>query len=332
MNVRKLGENVFLLKPYNKTDILSLFLLFSQNNVYVVKDVFWQPKIRREGVYERGERKKVRVKLTISKVYLEKQLNGLRLTGRAVESTNESVKGRGIGLTINIGDEIVVDADGELIERYVFETVFEDKVVVFNFDDVQATISLINSGIKLIDYKYYGSQKKEFSSILDRVLPLLNEALKLKNEFKLKLIVASSSVFLGYLKRKLREENIYFLETGSSGDFFGLLEIMRSEKFHKLLPRASSVYRSRISETVKKKLLFGEGVYGLNEVLDAFNKKICRALIATSPKIYELLKKDKERVEKLVLVVKKIRGDLLVIDVDTELGTLVNSLGGLICI
>ncbi|RLG60284.1 hypothetical protein DRN86_02915, partial [Candidatus Geothermarchaeota archaeon] len=285
MNIKQLNKEAFKLKINNKLDVLSLFLIFSTGKkVLIVKDVLWQPKIIHDFTIERGERKKVRIKGLVRKVYIERDLETLRVTCKIVESTEKGIKRRHLGETLHIGDEIIIEVDQRFIVNYVFqEEIKEENFLILLFDDSQAIFALIDRDVCILDSIYYGSYKfEEEYSIIRRLSSLIKKSLELRIKKGAKLIIASSSIFLRYLRKELTLKDVFFLDTDAFGDFSGLLELLRDRKFIKIANKTKIARYFKLMDSMKKKLISGEVFYGFNEVLDSLRKKRRKTVMMTS--------------------------------------------------
>lgn len=108
---RMIGDGRASCTLESRLDILLLYLYLSFNKAEVIYDIYWQERIpsKMGGPGERGERKKVRVKMLVDKAYLEEDLSGIRVNGRITDASEDGVKGRYMGFNLTLGKTILLE-------------------------------------------------------------------------------------------------------------------------------------------------------------------------------------------------------------------------------
>ncbi|NIM45136.1 MAG: hypothetical protein GTN80_05835 [Nitrososphaeria archaeon] len=343
MEVRFLERDIALCRIESRTDILSLYLLATETESWVHREILWQEKLRAKDKFEReerGKKRKVKVKLSVKKAYLEEDLKGIRMNGRIIECPKaEELKGRYIGIDLNIGERVAFEGDEETLKKYLVSTPrrWGGTAVLLVVDDREACAVLIRDLPEVLLDKQFGREqitgREERLEIEGQFGSLTDFAIGEAERHNATLIVASSSIFMRKLKRILKErriKGIRFIEGPYMGNFAGALEVIRSEKFRKTASNTQAALESHLMDEVKRSLIGDAVRYGLEDVLKAIERSRIRSVVATTKYVIEVLEKDRDQLKRTLKRLHRQRRGLLIVHPKGELGEMVGALGGII--
>ncbi len=345
MRTRFVGNDLAVVSPESRLDVLLIYLFFEDNEANIVVRVTWQERMVSSGVVEekkRGKKKRVTVKVAVKKAYLEEDLEGVRLNGRVIEcEEGQELKGRNLGVDIPIGEKVILEGEEGAVRRYLTTASgrrASGKVVLLLIDDREASVTLIDDLPVLLLEKNLGwhrSQGKEGSLELEKELdPLVSLSIKEAERHKARLIVASSSIFMKRLRRMIerRYSKGYFMDGPYLGSYYGALEVMRSREFRRLARGTLAAVQGRRMEMIKRGLILGGVEYGLIDVSRAVERSRAHMVVATTDFILSALEKDGDGLRGVVLKGLEKGVEVSVVSPKGELGKMVSSLGGVVAL
>lgn len=339
MRIQKIENTLFSCVVDNRFDILMLYLYILDQELVMITDIFWQDKTTdtKSQSIRSKERKKIRVELIIKKAYLEDDIEGLRVNGKIEDASFEEIKGRHLGIDISIGKKFLVKTNMERFQEYISKS--DDRknsVIVLAIDDREGCVSFVMERCHPIMEMHYSEGKLYESKNLgiEKTLkPLFNTAINEVIKNKSKLIVISSSILVNKIKRildKTYKIPYLFVEGAYSGNYFGILEFIRSKEFRETAIGVEASYQSTQIDRLKRLIVNGDICYGLENVSTMLGKKTMNQIIMTTTFIFFILNNDVKLIKKVLLDSNILKIDKSIIHPDGELGKMITPLGGII--
>jgi stalled ribosome rescue protein Dom34 len=345
MKIRYVEKNIAVCMINSKLDIVLLYLFFLERSAEIIKKILWQKKIVRKGIVEReerGERKKVTVKIAIKKTYLKKNLKGLRISGNVVESETSELKNRYLGIDVSIGEEIIIDGKKEEIKVFFPYTRIkqkQSKIVLLLVDSYEGSVVIINEKPSPIIEKIHNGNRgygKEEGPDLKKALSFLVDfSIKTAVNNKTELVIASSSIFMNLLKKLVgnrHRDKIFFIEGPFTGSFFSVPEVIRNRRFIEVAKDVPIAIEGTYLEKIRRKMILGNVEYGLKAVSYAIEKRRVSSAFLTTNYVHLSLEKNWEKFKKTLLNAIRKEINVSIVDSKGELGKTVSSLGGIVAI
>lgn len=311
-------SHTYLIRIEDSLDILILYYMMENEQGNIILKIGWQDKREERKGYKRLDRIHANVKIKPLKIYMDENLEGLRVTGLVLDSDYKELIGKKLGGDLRIGDIIKVETHEDLKR---IEEKREEKlgIGVIIIDLTGYIVAEVSDKISILAEKYYPYEeitKDEFYKELQELNMLIN-----RMKEKGLVIVAGVNIGSKSILRKL--QNIDHIIYGDfSPDVSGISSLLKHEKLRTLSNkyiRTLTLYDEIINRERFKKI-----IYGINEVYKNIEYGLIYRVLVTKSTIL----KNPSLINKLYeIFLSCIEVDI--INDDTSLGMYLNYLGGI---
>ena len=278
---------------------------------------------------DRGEKKKIRIKLRIEGVEFHKSVNRLRLSGKIESGSPEEYISFGSHHTVNLepGDTIIIEKPWKKFQLDILQKAEKKspQLIIVCVESGEATLALV---------KDFGLEYQTIRATIpgkddpDQIEPALNkfyrEVSDTLSRYKFEKCVVCGPGFwkddlFELLKSTELKDKIILEHTSSSGEN-GVQEILKQGILHKLVEESKI---QRETELVEELLLSitkdGKSAYGIKETEEAASLGAVETLLITD----DLLRSGKAN--DILSTTEKNKGEIVIVSHDGQL----EGLGGI---
>lgn len=294
------------------------------------------------------EQRKVRVvkkhvfmKIKVEKVEFSRYSNVLRVSGTIVEASEDIQKGSYHTFNIEQGTVFKVEKQEWLrFQRDRLKQAASEKVVkvlIVVLDREEAYFALMKRyGYDLLssfrgDVQKKGVEEKE-SSFYKDIIKKIEDYVE-RYEI-VKIVIASPAFWKEELMKNLKDDELkqkITLATCSSADESSINEVLKRPELQQVLKEERVAKEQNLVEELLQEISKnGLAAYGLNETENAANASAVKILLITDDFIQKTREEGNyQKVDSVMRIVEKTRGDVVIISSEHDGGKKLNGLGGI---
>ncbi len=287
----KIFEEKILIKPQERLDLIILYYIFYKKLSTIITRVYWQEKSVSQTKTIRLSRKPVLVRVEPDDVRFSYNMKSIRVTGRVLEAEpEEGVKGRRLGIDININDEIYLEKNRETIKHLelVYDTDYEEFLIVA-VDTGGIALAKLGNSINMLEEvylpssKFYDAKIEMMSETLDRIFSLVKDIRERENK---KVVAAVNTSTKRMIKKYMKLIDLV-VEGDFTGTMTGILQVLRSKKIRDLNIKNEVLNNIETYEKLLKNIFSNRIVYGIENIRIAIENKGITNLYINYQKILE---------------------------------------------
>ncbi|MCW1296682.1 MAG: mRNA surveillance protein pelota [Candidatus Parvarchaeota archaeon] len=335
------------LKVQSSEDLWTIYQIVNKNDLVKMRT---RRKIKKE---ERqvGKIKPLTLKLRVEKIEFQKYANALKILGRIVESSEESVAiGSFHSFTIKQNSIILIEKEkwSQLEIKRVREAVEiskKPKVLIVCFEPGEAEFAVLRgiglSYIQGISRSIPGKEEKTREKVIEEFYIALAKRIKeiIESEKINNVIIASLNFYLEDFKKIMSSK---FSDVSNKSTYCnvsttgrtGINEVIKLGYVDKI------IRDEKISEDTKvmEKLLLeiskdGPATYGIEEVKNALTYGAVDTLLISEKTFMEFKEKNKfDEIEEIIKKAESQRARIMILGDDYEAGEKLIALGGIACL
>ena len=312
--------------------LITLYVLKEfKENIEIIKVIDWQ--FKRSASQGSGKLGRVRVKVSIQplKFVISSDLKSIRVTGRVLSSSlNEGIKGRTLGVDINVGDTFTLKEVTRVTDILLLRGGSREKtLVVVLFDEKQCSLLVVNDTIVEVENivlpcgKYYLEEGIDPYDSIRRIVKEASQIAKRKGEL---LIIAAPSTFKRYVSKLRRDGfNFEYVDVDMAG-IEGLFQLIKRDEIRKRFNDNRLVSNYLLTELIPQYLSRNKIVYGVDDISYSITVKSIGRLILNKNFIVENL----DLTLNWIINMLKQKAEVIITDEWSPLGVAVSKLGGAI--
>lgn len=334
--ITRYREDLVEVVPKDELDILILYYLVSNNlDIHIVATVYWQEKQESGRKSVRLSRRKMKVELKPYNVFMSEDLRGIRITGAVLASFPEKfLKGRKLGITVNIGDKIVFRRS-EWVDKIlsIAPESRGDGLIIFVLGLDSYIVAKVNNELSIVNQKRYQYSKHNISDYDERdkykedLEKDIEWSIMEKKKGAYSIVVGVNIVTKKYLSSKYLKWIDLIVEGDFEGDSTGLTQLIRSSPVRELFGDNNYINKLAVYAETMIKLERGEVIYGPDEVAAAVKYGSVKRLLLTS----DVVVNNPDIIE-LVIVGLKRRISILIMNRGDYAYHLINRFGGIVAL
>jgi len=325
---KKLRERKIKLVADTLEDFWTLSNLLSQND-FVYATSFRRFVSTGKNRAERGDKKKIRVKLRLESVEFHKSANRLRLFGVIESGTPEEYVSRGSHHTINMepGDSIIIEKDWQKFQLNLLQEAEKKspQLIIVCIEKDEAVFGLVKDfGLEYQTVHATIPGKDEPDQIEPALQKFYHEIIETLSRYEFeKCVVCGPGFWKDDLFELLKETDLKSKiipeHTSSSGEN-GIQEILKQGILHKLVEESKIQKETELMEQLLLEISkSGKCTYGFKETQEAANLGAIETLLITD----ELLRSGKAN--SILSTTEKNKGAIVIVSHDERL----EGLGGI---
>jgi len=303
-------EEVVELIPKNELDILLIYhITTSLSDIIILATIYWQEKQESGRKSVRLSRRKMHVELQPYNVLLSVDMRSVRITGYVKASYPEKfLKGRKIGITVNVGDKVVFKRVPELDKVLSFVPEETGKsLIIFVLGMDSYTVAKVDNDLSIVNQRRYQyskhvpSNQEEKDKFKEDVQKDLLWAIEEKKKSGCAIVIGVNIISKKYLSSRLTKWIDLIVEGDFEGDSTGLIQLIRHSKVREMFGDNYYINKLVVYAEAMAKLERGEVLYGFEEVRAAINYGTAKRLIVVPDLIFD----KPELIELIVTAIKK---------------------------
>lgn len=308
--IKSYKEEVVELIPKNELDLLVIYhITTSITDITMLATIYWQEKQESGRKNVRLSRRKMYVELQPYNVHLSEDIRSVRITGYVKVSYPEKfLKGRKIGITVNVGDKVIFKRIPELdkVLSYIPEETGKS-LIIFVLDMDSYIVAKVDNDLSVVNQRRYQyskhlpSNQDEKDKFKEDVLKDLLWAIEEKKKSGCAIVVGVNIISKKYLSSKLARWVDLIVEGDFEGDLTGLIQLIRHSKVREMFGDNYYINKLVVHAESLAKLERGEVLYGFEEVSAAIKYNTAKRLILVTDIIFE----KPELIELIVTALKK---------------------------
>ncbi len=348
---KKLDKGIVVIVAEDIDDLWHLYNIVYPGDRVAARTVRRVRRASEEGARpDKGERKRMFIRLEVDEVSLHKYSNRLRIKGRILEGPEDLVS-IGSFHTINVESgtklEIVKDHWSRQQLRRLDEAASRksQRIVVISIEENEAAIGVIDdTGVEVI-VEFHGSARGKYGKYVQTAETMnrmfsdialqLNEVLERISDITRVLIVGPGSTkerFAAFLKNRTPSiHDKLMLENVSSGTVAGLYEALHRGVIERI---ASDIRLNKEIQLMNELLRHlgkdtGKAAYGWDEISRAVQFGAVESLLVLDKLLREIDSEKRRELENLMRQVEKQAGSVDIFSSDHQAGKQLGGLGGI---
>ncbi len=299
---------------------------------------------------DKGERRRMFIRLTVEEVSLHKYSNRLRVKGKILEGPDEYIS-IGTYHTINVEPGLKIEIVKEQWPQHLLRRLQEaasrkgQRLIIIAIEEDQASIGVIDDsgidvrveihGVARGKYGKYVQTAENMDQMFAGVALQLQELLERLPENTRVVIVGPGSTketLAEYLKNKVpASTGRILLEHVSTGTVSGIYEALNRGIIERIASEIRLNREMRLMEEIMKQLGkdTGKAVYGWDAIVRAVQFGAVETLLVLDKLIREVQPDNRHKIENIIRQVEKQSGSLEIFTADHEAGKQLEGLGGL---
>lgn len=303
--IKNYREDFVELTPENELDIIILYYIFTNiEDLSILTKVYWQEKQESGRKNIRLSRRRMEVELRPYNVLLSNDLKSIRITGQVVASYPEKfLKGRSIGVSINLGDKTILKDGKELLKLLDIIPSSKGRGIIFFVLGIDSyTVGKVNGDLNIVNQRLYQYSKytpgsdEELDKYKEDVKNDLMWAVNEKKKAGYAIIVGVNIVSKRYITTRLRKHIDLIIEGDFEGDTTGLTQLIRNSKVRDHFRDNYYINKLAVYSEALAKLERGEVIYGFDEVSAAVKYGSIKKLVVS----YDVVKENPDVINLII--------------------------------
>lgn len=348
---RKLEKGIVVVVPEHMDDLWHLYNIILPGDHIAARTVRRVRRESKEGSRpDKGERRRMFIRLTVDEVTLHKYSNRLRVKGRILEGPDDFVS-LGSFHTINIepGTKVEIlkvqwprsllrrlrEAASRKGPRLIIIAIEEDCAVVGVIDDTGVDVRAELHGNAMGKYGKYVQSAKIIEKLFMSVAMILKELLNQLPDVTRVIVVGPGSTkekLAEFLKSKVpASQNFLILDHCSSGTVAGIQEALHRGVVERIAGELRLNREIRLMDEVMLHLGKGTGkvTYGWEEVERAIQFGAVESLMILDKTLRESPPETRLKLENLMRQVEEKAGSVVIFSSEHQAGKQLAALGGI---
>lgn len=317
-----------LVIPEDRLDLVLIYYILEKRISNLITKIYWQNKTISQNKTIRLGRKPVNILLEPEDIRFNYDMREIRVTGRVQEaSPEEGVKGRKLGVDINIKKQIYLENKPEVLGILELAEVHEYKqFIIIVIDSGAVTLARVSDTISVLDEAYIPSSKFyniHLSTLNTVIEKTFKEIERLKRQEKDLLVIAAVNTLTRKFIDKFKKMINIIVEGDFSGTYTGIIQALRNAKLREAKINNPILNNIDTYEKLFKSVYHERIVYGIDNIKTAISNRSITTLYIN----YQLILEEPDLIKYMVTALRK-KIKVVVSDKKDFLGTALEKFGG----
>lgn len=328
MKIDTSEENRVSVTPEDRLDLILIYYILKNKISNLLSKIYWQNKSVSLNKTTRLRRLSVSITLEPYDFRFSYNMRSLRVTGRVVEAWGmEGVKGRRLGIDINIGKRIYLEYKKDVLDVLKIVKKHSYKMfIILVIDSNEVALARVSDTISVLEETYIPTSKfydVHLDGLTDNIKKMFQKIKELKREGEL--VIVAVNAFTKKLINRYSDLIDYIIEGDFSGTYTGIIQVLRSNELRKGKIDNPILNNIETYEDLLKSIYNNRIIYGVENIKTAIVNRGITTLYVN----YQLLLEYSDLIEDIVIALKK-HINVSISDKKDFIGLAVDRFGGIV--